>query len=153
MDLIRTSIVQTESDLRRIIAMIGNYQEFYRVKPKDSDQIFEFFRSFLNSQTGLQLLATDSADHELGFATLYFLPSSLTCGYYACLHDLFVAKDARGRGVGRALFEVARKEAQARGFTTMDWQTAKENIEAQKLYDSYPAEKSLWYSYSLRTCE
>jgi ribosomal protein S18 acetylase RimI-like enzyme len=51
------------------------------------------------------------------------------------LQDLFVADDARGSGVGRALIEHVYADARRRGASRVYWLTRKSNHNARQLYD------------------
>ena len=51
------------------------------------------------------------------------------------LEDLFVSKDARGTGAGRALIQYVDDWARAHGTSKVYWLTAETNSTAQKLYD------------------
>jgi len=48
---------------------------------------------------------------------------------------VFVASDARGQGVGRALIEATYVEADRRGATRSYWATQENNATARRLYD------------------
>jgi len=65
------------------------------------------------------------------------------------MNDLFVAPQARGRGVGRALIEAAAAVTRERGAAWLEWSTAPDNHTAQRLYDSLTDGKSSWLSYEL----
>ena len=51
------------------------------------------------------------------------------------LQDLFVAPEARGDGVGRALIEAVYAEADAAGAADVYWLTQEFNVTARRLYD------------------
>jgi len=51
------------------------------------------------------------------------------------LGDLYVAPEARGSGLGRALIEAVYKEADARGAPSVYWMTQDHNQTARQLYD------------------
>ena len=51
------------------------------------------------------------------------------------LQDLFVADDARGSGVGRALIEHVYADARRRGASRVYWLTHESNHNARQLYD------------------
>jgi GNAT superfamily N-acetyltransferase len=53
------------------------------------------------------------------------------------LEDLFVAPDARGGGLGRALLQAAIKRARARGSRRIELDTAERNEAAVSLYRSF----------------
>jgi GNAT superfamily N-acetyltransferase len=51
------------------------------------------------------------------------------------LQDLYVAPEARGAGVGRALIEAVYAEADAAGAAGVYWLTQESNLAARRLYD------------------
>jgi GNAT superfamily N-acetyltransferase len=54
----------------------------------------------------------------------------------ACyLQDLFVAEEARGRGVARVLIDQVASAARARGCARLYWTTKQDNAVARALYD------------------
>lgn len=54
------------------------------------------------------------------------------CGY---LHDVYVADEARGAGVGAALVEATAKGLKEKGAPRMLLQTAQQNLAAQRLFE------------------
>ncbi len=54
---------------------------------------------------------------------------------YCYLEDLYVDRQARGFGVGRALIEAVYKEADALGCTRTYWATKADNVTARQFYD------------------
>jgi GNAT superfamily N-acetyltransferase len=85
-----------------------------------------------------------------GFATLYWFFSSTKAEESVLMNDLFVREDARGTGVGRALINRALDETRHRGAAHLEWFTAPDNVNAQRLYDSIPgAASSTWYAYEI----
>jgi len=66
------------------------------------------------------------------------------------LQDLFVAPDARGRGVARALIEAVAEAAHARGASRYYWLTQDHNVTARALYDKVAQFKGfIRYDYVL----
>lgn len=61
--------------------------------------------------------------------------SCWTIGNYCYLQDLFVAEEARGHGIGRALIEAVASEARAAGASRVYWLTQEGNTTARALYD------------------
>ena len=51
------------------------------------------------------------------------------------LNDLYTAKDARGRGVARALIERVVADARGAGVRRVYWHTHVDNATARRLYD------------------
>lgn len=140
----------TESMLDELMPLLLAYQRFYRMTP-DTERTRDFFRALTvpGNPTGILLLARGEKGEALGFATLYFVPSSLSARTVCVLNDLFTVPATRQRGVGRALIARAADYARERGFRSLDWQTETSNKTAQRLYDKLPAGKSEWYYYSL----
>ena len=71
----------------------------------------------------------------LGIAHYLFHRSTWAHNRYCYLEDLFVAEDARGQGVGRALIEEVYRKAEAAGASRVYWLTQSGNTQARALYD------------------
>jgi GNAT superfamily N-acetyltransferase len=139
-----------EEEFETLLPLISAYQRFYEVEEVDADRNRSFFRRFLApSEDGLLLAARDEAGVILGYACLYWHFSSLQALETVLMNDLFVAPEARGRGVGRTLIEATAQVARERGAAWVEWSTAPDNHTAQRLYDSLTEEKSTWLSYEL----
>ena len=70
-----------------------------------------------------------------GFAHYLFHRSTWAPKRYCYLEDLFVADDARGHGLGRALIEAVYQKAEAAGASRVYWLTQSNNETARALYD------------------
>ena len=71
----------------------------------------------------------------LGIVHYLYHRSCWTIGNYCYLQDLFVSKEARGHGLGRALIEAVYKAAQEAGASRVHWLTHETNATARVLYD------------------
>jgi GNAT superfamily N-acetyltransferase len=71
-----------------------------------------------------------------GIVHFLYHRSCWTIGNYCYLQDLFVADDARGHGLGRALIEAVYAEARAAGASRVHWLTHETNATARALYDT-----------------
>lgn len=72
-----------------------------------------------------------------GFAIHQHHPSTWVLGDDGYLEDLFVAPEARGRGLGRALIEDLVAIGRTRGWRRLYWLTEIENAGARRLYDQF----------------
>lgn len=137
-------------ELEKILPLVAEYQRFYRLKP-DEARNRVFFGRFARGvdRKGKQFVALDEQRRAVGFATLYFLPSSLSARTYCVLNDLYTVPAARGTGVGRALIAHCSRYAGERGHGSLEWQTERSNRAAQGLYDQLGALRSEWLTYSL----
>lgn len=137
--------------LELILPLIACYQRFYEQEP-DCDRNRDFFSALLkNPNTGIQFAAFNQKRCALGFATLYFLPSSLSARAYCVLNDLYTDPMHRNRGVGRQLIDKCRNYALQHDYSHLDWMTQSHNVTSMRLYDSLSAERTAWYYYSLPT--
>ena len=137
------------AELEQLLPVIAAYQRFYEVEDIDDDRNRAFFARFLSpSDDGAILVARDGEEIR-GYACLYWHLSSLAAAETVLMNDLFVAEEARGQGVGRALIEASAAVARERGAAWLEWVTAPDNTRAQALYDSTGAERSEWIEYEL----
>jgi len=81
-------------------------------------------------------LVAESDSRVCGLAHCLFHRSTSAIADSCYLQDLFTAEAMRGRGIGRALVEGVRAQAQARGVSRLYWHTHETNTTAQKLYDT-----------------
>jgi GNAT superfamily N-acetyltransferase len=94
----------------------------------------------------------DRADgaSALGFATYVVHPYTWSEQPICYLEDLFVRRDARGGGIGRALIEHVIDLGRAEGWARVYWMTRADNEEARVLYDRFcPADGFVRYTVSL----
>jgi GNAT superfamily N-acetyltransferase len=134
--------------LEGVLGLIAAYQRFYGVAEPDHARNRAFFARFCDGDAGILLQATE-AGAPVGVATVYWTQDSISAADVAVLYDLFVAPEARGRGVGHALIDAAAAAARERGLPTLSWMTAVDNHEAQRLYDRLAADRSTWHEYVL----
>ncbi len=88
-------------------------------------------------------------DAVLGFA-LYYIRYSTWKGQRMHLEDLLVTESARGRGIGKLLFERLREECKEKGLRGMVWQVLDWNEPAINFYKKYNAAISgEWLNCSL----
>lgn len=73
----------------------------------------------------------------VGFAIHHHHCSSWVPGDDLYLEDLYVAPEARGRGVGRALIEDLIAIGRERGLHRLYWNTEIDNAPARQLYDRF----------------
>jgi len=137
------------AEYEELLPMIAAYQGFYEVEDVQTERNHEFFRRFLAPSDDGLLLRARSDGRLVGYACLYWHFSSTRACETVLMNDLFVAPEARGEGVGRALIEASLEVARQRGGALLEWQTAPDNHTAQRLYDSTGAGRSTWISYEL----
>lgn len=116
-------------------ALFHGYINFYEAKVPD-DVIDVVWDRLLRQEDGLVgLVAVDDADRPIGLAHLVFHRSTWSPTTYCYLEDLFVDRETRRHGIGRALIKAVYEEADRRGATRTYWATKEDNRQARRLYD------------------
>jgi GNAT superfamily N-acetyltransferase len=138
------------AEYEELLPLIAAYQRFYRVEEIDEERNRSFFRRFLAPSDDGLLLGARGDRSLVGYACLYWHFSSTEAVETVLMNDLYVAKQARGRGVGRALIEATAEVARERGAALVEWSTEPDNHTAQRLYDGTGAKRSEWVGYELR---
>lgn len=133
------------------LALYAGYQRFYGVGDPDDARNRSFFSRFASPSDSGVLLGAWSDGALLGFACVYWTFSSVSAAEIALMNDLFVAAEARGRGIGRALIDAAVAAARERGVHHLEWFTAPDNLTAQRVYDATGASRSTWVAYEIPT--
>mgnify|MGYP001147849842 FL=1 len=141
----------SKNNLTEVLPLIRAYQEFYKVSEISDDRNSEFFAQFgESSPAGCQFIYRE-AGNVVGFATVYFSFTSTIAAKVAVLNDLYTLPNCRGKGVGRQLIEYCRNYAAENGAARLQWVTAPDNEQAQKLYESLNTGKSTWHFYTYNT--
>lgn len=124
------------ADVDLVAPLFDAYRQFYRLAA-DPALARTFMAERLGRGDSVVFLATENG-LVLGFVQLYPVFSSTAArpGRLWLLNDLYVTAAARGKGVGRALLEQAREHAIATHATGLFLQTARDNVTAQRLYES-----------------
>ena len=139
-----------EADMADLAPSLLAYARFYGEDPA-TDDLTAMARALIATGAGTQLAARDRVGEVVGHATVLWSWDTTLGLPLAVMEDLFVRPDARSLGAGRALLDACRGLAATRGCRWLQWQTAPDNVVAQRLYDSLGAERSTWYAYRLPT--
>jgi ribosomal protein S18 acetylase RimI-like enzyme len=123
------------ADLDAVAPLFDAYRQFYR-QPADLALAMAFIGERMQAGESTVLLAEDAHGQALGFCQLYPSFCSVAAAPIHVLYDLFVAREARGTGAGRALMQAAQDFAAAAGSARMDLTTARDNSRAQALYEA-----------------
>ncbi len=137
----------TPADLDQLVNLFDGYRRFYE-QPSDPEGARTFLAERLQRGESIVFLAIDDAEDEresLGFVQLFPSFSSVSMKRLWILNDLYVAPDARQRGVARALMEAAHKLALQTGAKGLTLQTAHDNTHARTLYESLGYEQEVHF--------
>ena len=124
----------TLADLELLAPLFDDYRRFYGKAPD-----LALARRYLGERLGrgesVVFLAHEDG-RGLGLTQLYPSWDSLSAAPLFVLYDLYVAPEARRRGVARELLDAARRHAAAAGASKVVLSTAVDNQSAQRLYQS-----------------
>jgi ribosomal protein S18 acetylase RimI-like enzyme len=125
----------TLDDVDALAELFDAYRVFYR-RASDRELARAFIEERLQHDESAIFVARDAGGEALGFTQLYPSFSSVSARCIWILNDLFVAPQARQRGVARQLMERARVFALETGALRLVLETAEDNRPAQALYES-----------------
>jgi GNAT superfamily N-acetyltransferase len=121
------------------------YQTFYEVVL--SEEVTDKSWERLHDPAEPMFILGAYVDGKLtGIVHYLFHRSTWTIGNYCYLQDLFVAEEARGLGLGRALIDAVYEAARNVGASRVYWLTQESNKTARALYDKL-AERSGFIQY------
>jgi GNAT superfamily N-acetyltransferase len=139
-----------EHDLPELLPLLRGYCDFYETAPRDA-ALLELSRTLLADpgREGVQLIARDGRSVAVGFATVFWSWDTTEASRVGIMNDLYVAPQARGRGLADALITACTEQCAARGAARLDWVTGPANRRAQAVYDRFGAKREPWLSYTI----
>jgi ribosomal protein S18 acetylase RimI-like enzyme len=118
-----------------VVRLVDDYRVHYRAQ-SDLDRTERWLRGTASRAQMRCYLAQASADLAVGVALVFPSPMTVRLDELWVLRDLYVAREHRGRGVGRALVTRVRDDARAAGVPRIALQTEPDNDAARALYRS-----------------
>jgi len=142
----------TDNNLAEVLPLIRRYQEFYNIVDIDDQRNKEFFSQFgEDKNSGCLFLYRNDQGIAVAFATVYFTFASSIPDKVGVMNDLYTAPDYRGKGIGKRLINHCLEFALSKEAARLQWITAEDNVQAQRLYDSLCTRKSSWKVYTYET--
>ncbi|WP_197329017.1 GNAT family N-acetyltransferase [Ralstonia syzygii] len=136
-------------DLAEVARLFNDYRVFYG---QDSDmQLAEQFVCERVRKNESIIFVADAGNNALaGFCQLYPTFCSVAAAPIYVLYDLFVSPAARRCGIAKQLLQAAACQAKVDGKVRVDLTTAKQNFNAQALYEMLGWKRDEhFYTYSL----
>ena len=134
-----------DSDFDIWLPLWKGYQRFYEVSIPEPVTL-KIWGRFLDSVEPMHAALAMVGEQALGLVHSIYHRSTWTTSDYCYLQDLFVADNARGSGIGRALIEHVYADARRRGASRVYWTTHESNQNAMQLYDRI-ADRSPFIQY------
>lgn len=139
----------SERHIDNVAILFDLYRQFYQCEP-DLELATDYIGARIRNAESMIFVAMRGAD-ALGFVQLYPSFCSVDAIKIEILHDLYVAKSARGSGVGQQLMARATEFAKESGAKRIDLLTDETNMVGQHLYEklNYNRANEEFYAYSL----
>lgn len=120
-------------DLNHLAELFDQYRVFYK-KKSDLEGARSFLKTRMDKKESEIFVSFSDEGKMTGFTQLYPLFSSTRMKRFWMLNDLFVHQDFRRQGYSIALIDKAKELCRNTGACGMMLETAKDNVEGNKLY-------------------
>lgn len=120
------------------LALWDQYLAFYKVTLAPEVTAATWAR-LMDQGSPVKARLAEVGGKAMAFAIHLHHPSTWVASEDCYLEDLFVAPEARGQGLGRALIDDLVTLARAKGWARLYWHTDEANTRARALYDQYVA--------------
>ena len=139
----------TLTELEPLTELFDLYRMFYK-QESDLEGAKQFLSERISKDESVAFIALDGKN-PLGFVQLYPSFSSVGMKRSWILNDLYVKKEARGKGVGENLLKKAIEFAKETGAKGLFLETTNDNYNAQRLYEKigFKKEANYFYYYSI----
>lgn len=127
-----------KEDCQRLLELIVELAIYEKMPDEVSVTLSEFVDAGFGKQPVWKAFVAENENGILGFA-LYYIRYSTWKGCRLYLEDFIVTEQARGKGVGKLLFERVMKEAKDNNYNGMSWQVLDWNEPAINFYRKYEA--------------
>ena len=127
-----------KEDCPRLMELVRELAVYEKAPNEVTVSLEHFEESGFGKNPVWWAFVADTEDGIQGFA-LYYIRYSTWKGQAMYLEDILVTEDARGKGIGKLLFDQLIVEAKEKGFDRMIWQVLEWNEPAINLYKKYNA--------------
>ncbi len=121
-----------------VVDLFDQYRVFYK-KPSDKVLADNYIKERLERNESIIFVALEDVNGSevaIGFTQLYPTYSSVRAVKNWILNDLYVAADHRKKGIGEQLIQAAMQFAKTDGAQYVQLETAIDNYNAQRLYET-----------------
>ncbi|PHI21091.1 GNAT family N-acetyltransferase [Lewinellaceae bacterium SD302] len=132
------------TDLPAIHGLVGELADYEKALPSFTATIQQYREEFAAGTFSAHVAET--SEGEIIGMTLYYDTFSTWKGKMLYLEDFVVRRSYRGKGIGKALFDEFKAEAERRGCALIKWQVLDWNTPAVEFYERQGAtiEKEWW---------
>ena len=127
-----------KKDCKRLLELVNELAVYEKAPQEVTVTLAHFEESGFSENPVWWGFVAESNNIILGFA-LYYIRYSTWKGQCLYLEDFLVTENARGKGIGKLLFERVIEECKEKGFKRMVWQVLEWNVPAINFYKKYNA--------------
>lgn len=127
-----------KEDCPRLMELVRELAVYEKAPNEVTVSLEHFEESGFGKNPVWWAFVADTEDGIQGFA-LYYIRYSTWKGQAMYLEDILVTEAARGKGIGKLLFDRLIVEAKEKGFDRMIWQVLEWNEPAINFYKKYNA--------------
>ena len=145
-------IKATKENINQVGELFDLYRQFYKYK-SNVHESKKYINERLQNKESIIYIALSEKKEALGFVQLYETFGSLQMGKIVILYDLYVKREFRKLGIANQLMKKSEEFAKSIGAKSIELSTAKNNFNAQSLYEKIgytKDEEFLTYSYDLK---
>jgi GNAT superfamily N-acetyltransferase len=128
----------TKQDCPRLLELIKELAVYEKAPDQVTVTLDHFIESGFGKDPVWWAFVAEENEVVLGFA-LYYIRYSTWKGQAMYLEDILVTESARGRGIGKLLFDRLFEEARERKLNRIIWQVLEWNEPAINFYKKYNA--------------
>lgn len=128
-----------KEDCPRLLELVNELALYEKAPDEVTVSMTHFEESGFGEKPVWWAFVAEEAGTIYGFA-LYYIRYSTWKGQAMYLEDIVVTEPARGKGIGKLLFDRLIEEAREKGFKRMVWQVLEWNEPAINFYKKYNAE-------------
>lgn len=140
--------IAVKEDCTRLLELINELAIYERAPEEVTVTIEEFIDAGFGNKPVWKAFVAEENELVIGFA-LFYTRYSTWKGCRLYLEDFLVTEAARGKGVGKLLFDQVIAEAQEHNYNGMVWQVLDWNEPAINFYNKYSAHiESGWLNAS-----
>jgi len=124
----------TVDDVPTILAFIRELADYEQLSSQVEATPAALARTLFGERPAAEVVIARLDDRDVGFALFFETYSTFLAARGMHLEDLYVRPEARGHGVGRALFTYLAALADARGYGRLEWAVLAWNAPAIGFY-------------------
>lgn len=127
-------------DAKAVTDLVVGLARFEHLTPPNSKAKTRLIRDIFDRKL-VNVLVAKAGKQLVGYALYFYTYSSFLAKPTLYLEDIFVSSQARGTGVGEALFNRCLREARSHNCGRMEWQVLDWNRSAMRFYKNLGAEQ------------